>query len=530
MCASAMRALLVLGLATLGVLASALATGTERLLRRSSTGEVQTLDPQLWVYGQDGNIAQDIFHGLTTVDAAANTVPGSAESWTISPDGKRYTFKLRRGLQWSDGTPITSADFLYSFRRLFDPKSAAPSASLLYVIANGRDVNTGKRPVADLGVSAPDAATVVIDLEHPAPYFLDLIVHRAFPVPRHVLEKWGRDWTRPEHIVSNGPFILSEWRPNAYVKLVKNPRFYAAASVKLAGVMHIPVEDPRAALARYRAGELDIAVSVPSDLIAELRRTYGKQLHLTQQIGLEYFVFNTRRAPTNDARVRRALSMAIDRDALSKSILRAGEPPAYCLVPPGVNHYPERGCADFAALSQAKRLATARALLADAGFGANQPLVLTLRYNNSDTQRRIALAVQAMWNPLGVRTNLLAADLRAHQQAVRQGDFDVARNSWYAEDRDPASFLELVASRATALNVSGYSDAEYDRLLVEAAESVNLASRAAILRQAETRAMQAQPVAPLYYYVSRRLISPKVQGWVDNPRGVHLQRYLSLRE
>lgn len=497
-------------------------------MRRSSTGEVQTLDPQLWVYGQDGNVAQDIFHGLTTVDAAARVVPGSAASWVVSADGKRYTFKLRRGLQWSDGTPISSADFLYSFRRLFDPTSAAPSASLLYVIESGRDVNTGKRPVTDLGVFTPDANTVEIRLEHPAPYLLDLLVHRAFPVPKHAVERWGRDWTRPDRIVSNGPFVVSEWRPNAYVKLLKNPRFHAAADVKLAGVLHIPVEDPRAALARYRAGALDVAVSLPSDLIADLRREYGPQLRLTQQIGLEYLAFNTRRAPTNDARVRRALSMAIDRDALSKSILKAGEPPAYCLVPPGVEHYPMRGCADFAALAQAARVAQARALLGEAGYGAAKPLTLTLRYNNSDTQRRIALAVRAMWAALGVKTTLVAADQRAHQQAVREGDFDVARGSWYAEDRDPASFLELLASRATSLNVAGYTDAEYDRLLDAGAQSASLAARADLLQRAESRAMQSQPLAPLYYYVSRRLISPKVRGWVDNPRGVHLQRYLSL--
>ena len=184
----------------------------ESVLRRSSIGDVQTLDPQLWVYGQDGNIAQDLFQGLTTLDAAANVQPGSAESWTISPDGKRYTFKLRRGLQWSDGTPITSKDFLYSFYRLFDPAMAAASASLLYAIANGREVNTGKLPLTKLGISAPNPNTFVVSLAHPAPYFLDLIVHRALPVPRHVIAKWGDQWTRPEHIVSNGPFVLAERR------------------------------------------------------------------------------------------------------------------------------------------------------------------------------------------------------------------------------------------------------------------------------------------------------------------------------
>ncbi len=512
------------------VTATFAAVGTASELRRSSIGDVQTLDPQLWVYGQDGNIAQDLFHGLTTLDAAANVQPGSAESWTVSPDGKLYTFKLRPGLIWSDGTPLTSKDFLYSFYRLFDPAMAAASASLLYAIENGREINTGKLPLTKLGVSAPDSRTFVVRLSHPAPYFLDLIVHRAFPVPRHVIAKHRDQWTRPENIVSNGPFVLAERRPNAYIKLKKNLRFYAADMVKLDAVQHIPIEDPRTALARYRAGELDVAVSLPSDQIEDLRREFGSQLHLTQQIGLEYYAFNTKRPPLNDARARRALSMAIEREALTRSILRAGEPAAYCLVPPGVNNYPRGGCADFANDSTNKRLAEARDLLSAAGVSAATPLKLTLRFNNGDTQRKTAIAVAAMWQRLGVTTELVTADLRAHQQAVREGDFDVARASWYAEDRDPASFLELVASRATGINISRFADQQYDDLISRAENSASLSERAALLRQAEAHAMAEQPIAPLYYYVSRRLISPRVKGWVDNPRGIHLQRYLSIEE
>ena len=192
------------------------------MIRRSAIGDPQTLDPQLWVYGQDGNLAQDMFQSLTTVDAAAKTVPGQAESWNVSPDGKTYTFRLRPGLVWSDGVPITSADFLYSMRRLFDPKSAAPSASLLYVIRNAREINSGRLPVDRLGVATPDPRTVVIELAHPAPYFTEIMVHRGLPAPRHVIEKFGRDWTRADHLVTNGAFMLGEWRPGAYVKLVQS--------------------------------------------------------------------------------------------------------------------------------------------------------------------------------------------------------------------------------------------------------------------------------------------------------------------
>ncbi len=503
-------------------------TGGERALRRSSTGEPSTLDPQLWTFGQDGNLAQDLFQGLTTLDAAARPVPGQAQSWTISPDGRRYTFTLHPGLTWSDGVPIDSASFVWSLRRLFDPRTAAPSASLLYVIRNAREVNTGALPPERLGVAAPDPRTVVLELTQPAPYLLDLLVHRAFPVPRHAIEKWGRDWTRAGRIVSNGAFVLGEWRSGSHVKLLRNPRFHEASQVRLDAIYHVPVEDPGAALRRYRAGELDIVVSIPSGQLAMARREFGSQLHLVQQIGLEYLAFNTRRGPTADPRVRRALSMAVERELLSTRLLQAGEPAAFCVVPPGVVNYPDPGCADFAGWPAARRGTEARRWLQAAGYGAAKPLVLRLRYSNSETQRRLALAIAAMWQPLGVRTELLTADLKAHQQALQQGDFDVARAAWYAEDRDPASFLGLLDSRAGALNLSRHLDPKFDALLDQAAASADLAARAALLSRAESLAMQSQPIAPLYYYVARRLVSPRVRGWVDNPRGVHLGRYLSV--
>ena len=498
------------------------------IVRRTSTGELQTLDPQTWTYGQDGNIAQDLFQGLTTLDPAANTIPGQAKSWTVSPDGKRYTFTLRDNLRWSDGRALTSEDFLWSFRRLFDPKTAAPAVSLLYVIRNGRAVNTGKLPVTALGVSAPNATTMVIDLEHPAPYLADLLVHRAFPVPRHVIDKHGKQWTRPENIVSNGAFVFREWRPGSHVRLDRNPRFHDAGSVRIESIYHVPIEDPKTALTRYRAGELDVLVTLPSEQLAELKATYGSQLRLVRQIGLEYLAFNTRRGATADPRVRRALSMAIDRQMLVDKVTRAGEPPAYCVVPEGVINYPRRGCADFASFTPAARLAEARRLLREAGFGTERPLRLRFRVNNSDTQRRLALAISAMWQPLGIRTELIGAELKAHQVAVAQGDFDVARGAWYGEDRDAISFLRLLDARSTVLNISGYANAQYQQWLDKADASADLVARAEFLREAESLAMREQPIAPVHVYVSRRLISPRVQGWVDNPRGLHLNRYLSI--
>lgn len=503
----------------------------EVALRRQSLGDPQTMDPQLWVYGQDGNLAQDMFQGLTTVDVHANAVPGQARSWDVSADGKTYTFKLRRGLQWSDGRPLDSRDFLWSMHRLFDPRTASPSASLLYVIRNARAVNTGKKSVTELGVRTPDAHTVVFELEHPAPYFIDLIVHRAFPVPRHVIEKFGRDWTRAGNHVSNGAFKLGEWRPNAFVKLVRNPTFHEASTVKLDAVYHIPIEDPNIALTRFRAGQLDIVVSVPSDKLDDARRDFPQELHLYQQIGLEYYVINTRRPPFNDARVRRALSLAVDRDTLTRLVLRAGEKPAYCVVPPGVKNYQSQQCLEKKSLptTMAARLQLARQLLTQAGYLASKPLRVDLRVNNNDMQKKIAVTIQAMWRAAGIQTQLLSSELKVHQTSLQQGDYDVGRTSWYAEDRDAASFLELLDSRAKGINVSGYSNARFEALLDQADATADLTRRAELMLQGEKLAVQDQPLIPLYYYVSRRLISKRVVGWQDNARGVHINRYFSIK-
>lgn len=511
-----------------GASAARVPAGARHELRRSATGEPSTLDPQLWTYGQDGNLAQDLFQGLTTLDAAARPVPGQAESWSVSPDGLRYTFRLRRGLRWSDGVPIDSGDFLWSFRRLFDARTAAPSAALLYMIRGAREVAGGRAAPATLGVAAPDPRTVVIELEHPAPNLLDLLVHRAFPVPRHVVERWGREWTRAGRLVSNGAFVLGEWRPGSHVRLDRNPMFVEAASVRLDSVFHVLAEDPAAALRRFRAGELDVVVTLPSEQIGTLRREFAAQLHLVRQIGLEYLAFNTRRPPFDDERVRRALSMAVEREVLASRILQGGEPAAYCLVPPGVEGYPQGARADFAAWPAARRQQEARRLLEAAGFGPERPLTLRLRHPGSETHRRVALAIAAMWQPLGVRTTLVTADMKTHQQAIAEGDFEVARASWYAEDRDPASFLALLDSRAGPLNLSRNADPPYDALLDRAMASNDPAARAAAFSAAEARAMARQPIAPLYVYVSRRLIGSRVRGWVDNPRGVHLNRYLDV--
>lgn len=511
----------LLGLATA-------AQAGEHVLRRSGTEDPATLDPHKAAYPGEFNVISDLFTGLLTLDASASPIPGCAESWTVSPDGMTYTFTLRHGLLWSDGHPLDSRDFVWSLRRAVDPATAFPFAARLYALRNARAVSAGDLPPETLGVEAPDAHTLRLMLEHPAPYILEVLASYSSPAPRHVIEAGPEDWVRPGRMVSNGPFVLSEWVPNSHVRLARNPRFYDAAAVRLEAVVHVHTDDANNALRRFRAGELDVVLVVPPDQLDWARKNLPDELRLSPGFGIEHVAFNIRRPPFDDVRVRRALSMAIDREALVRHITRAGEQPAYGLVPPAASNYGMNERADFAGLPQAERTGQARALLSQAGHGAGRPLRFTLSYPSGDVNKRLAVALAAMWQAVGVQVDLRGSELRALLEEVDRGDFDAVRFRWLSGTTDPVSFLERLESDAGAMNQSGYANARYDALLREAEVTADITARARILAQAEALALADHPVMPLHFYASRRLVQRHVKGWVVNPRGVHLSRWLAV--
>jgi oligopeptide transport system substrate-binding protein len=520
---------LLAGLGTaimLGASSVAFAAGE---LRIANSGEPDTLDPHHVEGVWENRIIGDVFMGLTTEAADAKVIPGAAESWQVSDDGLVYTFKLREHT-WSDGVPVTADDFVFALRRILDPAEAAEYASLLYTIKNAKALNEGALEGMDqLGVRALDPKTLEITLESPTPYFIEQLTHyTAFPVPKHKVEELGADWIKPGNLVGNGPYTVVEWLPNTHVKLEKNAAFYDADNVAIDTVYFYPAEERNAATKRFRAGEIDVQYDFASEQIDWLKENLPDATRIAPYLGIYYYVINTRNAPFDEVAVRQALAMAIDREAITDKVLRTGELPAYSFVPPGTGNYGEPAYVGWKDMPPQQRLAKAKELLAGAGFGPDHPLELQLRYNTSETHKKVAIAVAAMWKQLGVRTELFNSEVKVHYNDLQEGNFQVARAGWIADYNDAQNFLYLMDSSTGVLNYAGYASPEFDRFMAEASATADLEARADLMRQAEAVAMADMPNIPIYYYVSKDLVAPYVKGWVDNTKDIHRTRWLSV--
>ncbi len=499
-------------------------------LRLGNAGEPETLDPHRYNLRLEETILTDLFLGLTTFDADANVVPGAARSWDVSEDGLTWTFHLRSGLSWSDGVPLTAGDFVYSFRRLLAPATAASLAYFMYPLKNAEAVNAGKLPATALGVSAPDPSTVVISLARPYPYLPERLLYpTGYPVPRHVIERFGDDWVKPEHWVSNGAYVLEDWQPQAQVSLRRNPHFADSglAPAAIEHVLYLPLASEQTAYNRYRAGEVQAISSFPAGELPAVREQYPRDLRLSPLLSIVYLVFNTRQPPFDDGRVRQALALAVDRQTLTEKVQRAGNVPSPSFVPAMVKHYqpvPE----PWAGKSRDERLQQAKTLLAEAGYGSDHPLHITLRYISGTEAKRSNLAIAAFWQRLGVQTSLHQAELKAHFSDLRQGNFQVAMAGWFGES-NPEHYLGLWKSDTGDVNYGGYVSARFDAKMAAAAELAALDRRNAVLREAEAIGIADYPVVPLYSVMVRRLVNPALAGWHDNSRDAHPARFLRWR-
>src|SRR5262245_4561581 len=500
----------------------------EKVLRIANMGEPESLDPHKTSTTGEHNILANLFEGLVVQDPKGNVAPGVAEHWSVSDDAVTYTFKLRANAKWSNGEPVTANDFVFSFRRIQDPNMKAQYAEVLYPIKNAEEVNTGKLPVDQLGVKAVDASTLAITLKAPTPYFLQLLTHTTgLPVNAKAVTEFGNEWLKPGKMVSNGAYMLADVKPQAFIRLTKNPHYWNAGKVTIDAVMFDPSEDRSAVLKRFRAGEFDIVKDLPTDQLGWLKQNMPKELRIAPYAGVYFYTFNTTKPPFNDVRVRQALAMAVNREVLVERITLAGELPAYGFVPDGTANYSSQK-ASWAKMNQAAREAEAVKLMTAAGYGPRKPLKFRLSYNTSENHKKIAVAIAAMWKKLGVDVELVNTEVKVHYANLRQGDFEMGRAGWIADYNDAQSFLYLSQTSTKQQNYARFSNAEYDKLMDEASVTADMGKRAELLQQAEAILMREVPVLPLYFYVSKNLVSTKVKGFEDNPFDLHYVRDQSL--
>ena len=513
-------ALLVLGLilSACGRLAA-----PESVLRRGNGPEPDSLDPALAQTDSAANILTDVYEGLSTRDPDGRITPGTAERWSVSADGRVITYTLRPNARWSNGEPVVASDFVASWRRLVDPHTASPYGAFLQPIEGAVEILAGRRPPTALGVTAPDARTLVVRLSQPMPSFPALTAHwSTFATPQ------GRPPGPPGACVTNGAYVPVVWRRGDAVEVQRNRAYWNDAATHIDRVRYLHVPDPLAEYRRFRVGDLDVTYTVPQLPYERLRTRHGDALRIGPMLGLYYYGFDLTHPPFRDAPgLRRALAMVIDRDRLVTAVTGLGETAALGFVPPGIPDYaPQRF--DWADAAPSARLTEARRLYREAGFGGAHPLVLSLVYPTGSAHARVAVALASQWKEtLGIEVQLNPMDQKRALAAISAHEAPLFRSSWTADYADPATFLDTLAGDS-GLNLVGYRSAAYDAAL-EAAHRTAGPARAAAFAVAEQRMLADTAVIPLYFYVTKHLVAPRVVGWREDRLNLQPSRMLSVK-
>ncbi|WP_424926920.1 peptide ABC transporter substrate-binding protein [Amaricoccus tamworthensis] len=499
---------------------------------RGNNGNPETLDQHKTSTVVEAHILRDLYEGLVVYDAAAQVVPGVAESWEVSEDGTEYTFTLRNNAKWSNGDPVTAGDFVFSLRRIMTPATGAKYANILYPIKNAEAVNTGDMEPDSLAVEAVDDHTLKITLENPTPFFIELLTHQTgLPMHPPTVEANGADFVQPGIMVSNGAYVLETNILNDKIVLQKNENYHDADNVAIETVNFIPIEDRATCVRAWEAGEIHSCADLPAEDLERLQSEHGDATRVTPYLGTYYYALNHEDEFLSDPEVRRALSMVIDREFLAENIFQ-GMIPATSFIPPGIGNY-ETGSpeTDYFSMSMLDREDMAIEILEAKGVTPDTPHKLEIMYNSSENHKNVATAIADMWANVGVNVTYNVRDISAHYAHLRdRGDFDVARAGWIGDYSDPQNFLFMVESDNDGFNYSRYENPEYDALMDAAAAETDLTKRSELLSQAEAMFMRDLPFLPLLYYSSLALVSPNLQGWEDNIQHVHLSRYMSITE
>lgn len=477
-------------------------------------GEVSSLDPQKIEGVPESNVILNLLEGLTTTDNNGHVVPGVAESWR-SEQGKIWTFTLRADAKWSNGDPVTAADFVYSWQRLVDPRTASPYASYLQYahIKNIDAILAGKKSPDQLGVKALDDHHLQVTLSEPVPYFIALTAHTSLkPVNRKALEQWGEQWTQPGHYVGNGAYTLSDWIINEKIVVKRNPQYWNNRQTVIENATFLPITSESSDVNRYRSGEIDMTNSaLPPELFATLKKTLGQQVHISPLLCTFYYELNNKRFPFNDPRVRTAVKLTLDRSIITDKVMGQGQIPAGGFTPPFIDGA-ELSQPEWMSLTQQQRNEMARKLLADAGYSSDKPLSFRLLYNTSDVNKKQAIAAASMWSKnLGAKVALDNQEWKTMLDTRHQGNYEVARATWCSDYNEPSTFLNAMLSNSSS-NTAFYKSEKFDALMAKSL-SVSDKERAAVYQQAERQLDQDSAIVPVYYRVSARLVKPWVGGF-----------------
>lgn len=491
----------------------------EQILHIANGSEPAGIDPHTTTGSPEKNIQYALFEGLVALDPQTlEVIPGVAETWDISEDGKTYRFHIRDKARWSNGDPLTAEDFVWSWKRALLPALGNEYAYSLYVIENAEAFHKGQiTDFSAVGVKAIDDRTLEVVLNHPTSYFLELLDHHSmFAVHRGTIEKAGAPddrasaWTKPHNFVGNGPFVIKEWTPNKVFAVEKNPHYWDADSVKLKEVHFYPIEKTSAEERMFRAGQLHITYKLPSSKVESYRQENSGVLRSFPFFGTYFYLFNVNKPPLDDLRVRKALTYSVDRAQITQYVTKGGETPAYNLTPPDTNGYTADAKVVF-------DVDLARHLLAEAGYPNGQGFPsLTLLYNTEETHQQVAVAIQQMWKQaLNIHVTLENQDWKVYLANKRIKNYQMARLGWMGDYYDPNTFLDLFVTNG-GNNDTGWSNARYDELIRLASQATSQEERYAYFQEAEALLVAEVPILPIYTYAWNRLVQPSVKGWYDN--------------
>lgn len=500
-----------------------------QVLHWGNGAEPKDLDPHIVTGVPEHHLLLNLFEPLVAKHPKTLApIPGVAEKWKISKDGKTYTFTLRKDAKWSDGTPITAQDFVYSWTRLLEPSTAAEYAYQAFYIKNGAAYNRGElKDASKLGIKAVDAHTFQVSLDNPTPFFLGLLNHHSlFPVPKHTIEKFGKNWTRPENMVSNGAFVLADWQMNKVIKIKKNLNYWDKEKVVLNEAHVYPTEVLDTEEKLFRSQQLHVTNEIPLEKIPAWRNDKTGSFQTHPYLGIYFYRINVTKPPLNDKRVRKALNLAVDRTVLTTVVSKGFQDPAQAYTPPNTAGYSPKAVLpkDLSRVDEAKRL------LAEAGFpgGKGFPTIEIL-YNTHEGHKKFAEAVQQMLRTnLGINVTIVNQEWKVYLDSQKTLSYQLSRAGWIGDYNDPNTFLDMWVTGG-GQNETGWGNKKYDELIAAAAKELNAKKRLQIFQQAEDILMEELPVIPFYVYKRHYLKSPEVVGWEPNIEDIHPLKYVSLQ-